>query len=368
MNRAKMIVPLIGVVVSMGAAIRLAAQESTAQKAPPPRAQGQDDSAKVQVPVTADAQQPALSDMAWARWLLMDQRLQTEISTFAQQRTQNPQVKQFAARVAQTHGDLTRQLQQIADEVPGADQQAGQLDDTLQELGEVVQDRLDQPGRGLGIRGQRDAASDTAAPENNDRIGLRERRQAARDQRNDADRRADRDEGSNDGQRRLRDQIEQRREERQEAVEERRDERQEAIDERQDLREQRRQDLRGFLRDNLPEVLDVVGEAIQAEAQQTVNSPWLKVEQQLGERQAVTLKEELGRYQGAEFDQAFLGYQILAHIRTIDAFKLAQQSASDELRQALADGITTVQGQLQQARLLMEQLARDGNSRPRAGS
>jgi predicted outer membrane protein len=294
--------------------------------------------------------------MALARWLVTDQRLHSEISTFAQQRAHNPQVKQFATSVAQSHSDLLQRLQQLAAVTPGAAQQAGQLDETLQDLGETLQGRLQQQPLA------RDAARARRQEIREERLEDQEAREERPDRRLlnrlDRDRSDDSraDDESNDVDQPLRDQIRERREERLETAED-----------REALRDERRQALRGFLRENLPEVLDVVGQALEEEAQQTVNSPWLRFHQQLGQQKSASLREELGRYQGADFDQAFLGYQILAHIEMIDSLKLAQQTATEQLRQTLADGILSAEEHLQNARQLMQQISSGGGNRTRSG-
>jgi predicted outer membrane protein len=77
---------------------------------------------------------------------------------------------------------------------------------------------------------------------------------------------------------------------------------------------------------------------------------------ELGEMCKQTLQREWAQKSGAEFDKCYIGHQIGAHLHAIDVMKVSQNHSSDELRQALDEGIRTAESHLQHAKDLMKKL------------
>jgi predicted outer membrane protein len=103
-----------------------------------------------------------------------------------------------------------------------------------------------------------------------------------------------------------------------------------------------------------------VREGGQAEGQRTAQRAgaldWNEIHEQVGKQCLESAKQELGRHQGADFDQAFMGMQLAGHMKMQDELKVLKNHASGELRQQIDKSLQVVQGHLQQARQVMEQL------------
>lgn len=93
-----------------------------------------------------------------------------------------------------------------------------------------------------------------------------------------------------------------------------------------------------------------------AAAQRGDELDWNQIHEQLAKQCLESAKQELGRHQGAEFDQAYMGMQLVGHMKMQDELKVLKNHASDELRQQIDKSLQVVQGHLQQARQVMEQL------------
>jgi len=65
-------------------------------------------------------------------------------------------------------------------------------------------------------------------------------------------------------------------------------------------------------------------------------------------------REELSRYKGADFDKAYMGQQLVAHMKTIDELKVLRSHASSQLQQEIDDGIETAEHHLKEARKIMD--------------
>lgn len=96
------------------------------------------------------------------------------------------------------------------------------------------------------------------------------------------------------------------------------------------------------------------GEAlIQAGVQ---HDPLLSVTQQAGQRIINLTQQELGRHQGAQFDAAYVGQQLMAHVEMLAKLQTAQGHVTPEFRQVIDQGIQTTEQHLGHARELMQQL------------
>jgi predicted outer membrane protein len=67
--------------------------------------------------------------------------------------------------------------------------------------------------------------------------------------------------------------------------------------------------------------------------------------------------QELGRKQGAEFDKAYIGQQLVAHMNMLAELRAAQKHASGELQPIIQQGTQMTEHHMAQARQIMEQLA-----------
>jgi hypothetical protein len=82
---------------------------------------------------------------------------------------------------------------------------------------------------------------------------------------------------------------------------------------------------------------------------------------------------ELGRKQGAEFDKAYIGQQLVAHTNMLAELRAAQRHASGQLQPIIQQGTQMTEHHLAQARQIMEQLDAGGaaggaSGAPRSGA
>jgi predicted outer membrane protein len=77
----------------------------------------------------------------------------------------------------------------------------------------------------------------------------------------------------------------------------------------------------------------------------------------LGRKCLESSKLELNPKQDAEFDQCFVGMQLMAHQQAADMLEVFQRYASPNLRQTLDAGLQTVRAHKDQAKKLMESVA-----------
>lgn len=92
------------------------------------------------------------------------------------------------------------------------------------------------------------------------------------------------------------------------------------------------------------------------------------IEKQIADRCGQMLKQKLQEKQGAEFDKAFVGSQVAAHINMLATLEVVGQQASGELGQIAQQAEQKVQQHLQHAEQLMQQLDRGQQSRTGAQS
>lgn len=86
------------------------------------------------------------------------------------------------------------------------------------------------------------------------------------------------------------------------------------------------------------------------------NNPYLALHEEIKRQCTESTLAELREKEGAEFDKAFIGGQIHAHMGMLDTLKVAQMHASPELKQTLADAQSHVEQHLQKAKQIMEQI------------
>jgi predicted outer membrane protein len=83
---------------------------------------------------------------------------------------------------------------------------------------------------------------------------------------------------------------------------------------------------------------------------------WVSIHQQIGQQCLESTKKELSAKQGGEFDQCFLGQQIMAHMLAIDKLKVLSQYASPELREKLQKETQMATTHLEKAKQIAKQL------------
>ena len=89
------------------------------------------------------------------------------------------------------------------------------------------------------------------------------------------------------------------------------------------------------------------------------NNPAVMLHEEIKDRCAESSVAMLKQKQGAEFDAAFLGMQIVAHMGMIDTLNVAQQHATGDLKATLQQGEQTTKQHLQKAKDLMQQLEKN---------
>lgn len=83
---------------------------------------------------------------------------------------------------------------------------------------------------------------------------------------------------------------------------------------------------------------------------------WTAIHEQVAKQCLASTKQELGRHQGNDFDKCFMGHQLAGHMKMQDELKVLRNHVSPELQQQIDKSLQVVQGHLQEARQVMEQL------------
>lgn len=83
---------------------------------------------------------------------------------------------------------------------------------------------------------------------------------------------------------------------------------------------------------------------------------WIAIHKELGKRCLESTKKELSKHQGMDFDQAFMGQQLLAHMEMVDKLSVFKNHASPELRQVIDSELQMANNHLNEARQIMEQM------------
>ena len=96
-----------------------------------------------------------------------------------------------------------------------------------------------------------------------------------------------------------------------------------------------------------------------------MHDPLMAVLKDAGQRCTALTQQELGRHEGAEFDQAYMGQQLIAHVDALAKLQAFQGHASGGLQQLIDEATQATQKHLKQARGIMEQLATQAASTAR---
>jgi hypothetical protein len=91
---------------------------------------------------------------------------------------------------------------------------------------------------------------------------------------------------------------------------------------------------------------------------------WIAIHKELGQRCLESTKKELSKHQGMDFDQAFMGQQLLAHMEMVDKLSVFKNHASPKLRQVIESELQMATNHLNEARQIMEQM-KDTETTPR---
>jgi predicted outer membrane protein len=83
---------------------------------------------------------------------------------------------------------------------------------------------------------------------------------------------------------------------------------------------------------------------------------WVAIHRDIGKHCLNSTKQEFGRYQGVDFDKAYMGQQLAAHMKMVDELKVLRQHASPQLQPQIDKSLQVAQGHLQEARQVMEQI------------
>jgi predicted outer membrane protein len=102
-----------------------------------------------------------------------------------------------------------------------------------------------------------------------------------------------------------------------------------------------------------------------AAAQDIAGIDMMQLKKELSQQCLASLKAELERKSGPEFDRCFMGQQVLAHLAMWDALKVFQKHASPEFQPTLASAQQKTEQHLQEARRIAKDL--DANA-PRTAS
>jgi len=94
-----------------------------------------------------------------------------------------------------------------------------------------------------------------------------------------------------------------------------------------------------------------------------------QVRQDISDQVVASIERELGKYQGADFDRAFLGQQFWGNVVSIAAATAGEKHVSGELKQVVDQGAKTAEKHLEDCRKLIRDLsanvARGTESTPR---
>jgi predicted outer membrane protein len=88
-------------------------------------------------------------------------------------------------------------------------------------------------------------------------------------------------------------------------------------------------------------------------ANQSLN--WQAVHQEVCEEDLAGAKKELGRYEGKEFDKAYLGHQVAAHLTMATKLKVLRRHVSSQLASEIDNALATTESHLKHIRSVMEE-------------
>jgi predicted outer membrane protein len=81
---------------------------------------------------------------------------------------------------------------------------------------------------------------------------------------------------------------------------------------------------------------------------------WRQIHEEIGQKCLASAKKELDRYEGTDFDKAYLGHQVAAHMQMLDMLQVFEKHASQDLQSEIAKAIDVTEDHLNRARELMD--------------
>jgi len=90
---------------------------------------------------------------------------------------------------------------------------------------------------------------------------------------------------------------------------------------------------------------------------------WISVKKQIGQQCLTSTRQELSQKSASDFDQCFMGQQIVAHMKVVDELKVLRNYASQDLQQTLDKELQTAQHHLQMAKQIEQKLKGSSSER-----
>jgi predicted outer membrane protein len=88
---------------------------------------------------------------------------------------------------------------------------------------------------------------------------------------------------------------------------------------------------------------------------------WVAVHQEIADQCLQSARKELTKYEGDDFDKAYIGLQIAQHMEMLDKLQVFRRHASQNMQGDLDEAIETVQGHLKHARQIMDEQKDQGS-------
>ena len=89
---------------------------------------------------------------------------------------------------------------------------------------------------------------------------------------------------------------------------------------------------------------------------------WVSIHKQMADQCLSSTRQELGRYQGDDFDKAYMGQQLVAHMKMADELKVLRNHATGELKQEIEKGLQMANAHLEEARRIMHKEKDEGST------
>jgi predicted outer membrane protein len=261
--------------------------------------------------VVGERNSPDVSQSQWsleshlANCIMLQNQEEIELAQFAQQQTQNQKVKEFAQQMIQDHQQFQQKLQQFAGTHSGDMQQARQ-EQTQWQQGQRTPQQQNQTAQNARTNDVRDLNGD----------GIVDAREAAS--------------------RQLQGQQSQG----------------QAVQGQQNFA-QNQQNQQNQTPDGRIEYRAGYGSAA------SLDDQLLQIERNAANKCQQMVREELQKHDGADFDKAFVGMQIGAHIGMIAQLQAAEQAVSGQFQQVLKEGEQASLKHKQHAEQLKKELMQD---------
>ena len=81
---------------------------------------------------------------------------------------------------------------------------------------------------------------------------------------------------------------------------------------------------------------------------------WVAIHQEIADEGLAGCKKELARYEGNEFDKAYLGHQLAAHLKAATELKVFKKHASSQLGAEIDDALATTEEHIKHLRSAMD--------------